>query len=310
MQALRPGRMQGTPGRRAWKLAVAGLCGMLAAPAFAQEAVPATGDKGAVTEAGIPPLVSGDELIGASAAVAAPSGPLKVLSWNVASSPYAIAMRKIKSAVPSWRTSFGSERRTIEVPTAPRAEDIDADIVLLQGITTPRAMRRLFPARKWRLIFSRRALESLPKGSVFTAPVSSVEIEAVAVRFRQGLRVIGRAEDMEVPATVQTVELSGDSGAFRTSPGVAVKILDRGKPVWLASISVGCGAALDCDRLAALQRWREARATMGEVMVAGGRLAGGPEASPCDKQSIEFESHLGRGETRPLFGCVAELMLP
>lgn len=291
---------------------------MLAAPVLAQEATPAAGESETAADGVVAVPAPPDERPAGSIAIA-PAGPLKVLSWNVASSPYAIAMRKIKSAVPSWRTSFGSERRTIEVPTAPRAEDIDADIVLLQGITRPRAMRRLFPARKWRLIFSRRALESLPKGSVFTAPVSTVEIEAIAVRFRQGLRVIGRAEEMEVPQPVQTVDLSGQVAGSRPSPGLAVKLLDRGKPVWLASVSVGstCSGAHNCERLAALQRWRDARATSGESMVVGGRLLGGDEARPCEKQSIEIAAlvagdgpRAGKGEQRPLFGCVAELTLP
>ncbi len=245
-----------------------------------------------------------------------PAGPLKIMSWNVASAPYAIAMRKIKAATPSWRTSFGSERRTIEAPMAPQAADIEADIVLLQGITNPRAMRRLFPARKWRLIFSRRALESLPKGSVFTAPVSSVEVEAVAVRYRHGLRIVGRGEQMEAAPAPPAAALSSPATAGAASPGLAVKVLDRGKTLWLASIGTSCASPPACGDLGTLTHWREARLQSGEATVAGGRLRASPDGVPCDAQAIESEApsatepRMGNGEHRPLFGCVAELTLP
>lgn len=185
-----------------WSLraaAAAILCAALATPACAQEAAPpadpAAEAQSLATAAPVPP--------------APPPGPLKVLSWNVATSPYAAAMRQIKSAPASWRTSFGSERRTLPAPQLPDASLIDADVVLLQGVTNPRALRRIFPARRWRLILTRRALENLPKGSMFTAAVSSIETEAIAVRFREGVRITTR------------VGLIGDTSAPGATPAPA-----------------------------------------------------------------------------------------
>jgi hypothetical protein len=318
-------------------VAVAAVCGMLAAPVMGQDG----------PEAGQPEPAAPSLEIEASQVAPAAAGPLRVMSWNVASSPYAIAMRKIKSAKPAWRTSFGSERRTVEVPQPPQASDFDVDIVLLQGITNPRALRRLFPARRWRLLLSRRALESLPKGSVFTAPVSSVEVEAVAVRFRQGLRIIGRAEQMDgVPEAVvppaagasssnsapadgaaagasqsAPPPVAGLSDATAVSPGLAVKVLDRGRPLWLASVSIGpCDAADTCAKWGTLMRWRDERLKSREPLIAGGRLHAGPEEKACEKQVIETELSennaaealptMSRAEDRSLFGCVAELTLP
>jgi hypothetical protein len=253
------------------------------------------------------------------------------MSWNVATSPYAIAMRKIKSSAPAWRTSFGSERRTIDAPPPPQSALIDADVVLLQGITNPRALRRLFPARNWRLIFSRRALETLPKGSVFTAPVSSVEVEAVAIRFRDGLRVLNRGQDIDdlpsaspesaTPASVMVPAAAAIQPPVNpASPGLAVKVIDRGRTLWLASIALenACSAAgnADCAKPALLARWRTRRMEDGESVVAGGRMHSDASATACVTQGIEWQAaganvlpRLAKGENRYVLGCIAELTL-
>jgi hypothetical protein len=253
------------------------------------------------------------------------------MSWNVASSPYAIAMRKIKSSAPAWRTSFGSERRTIDAPPPPRSALIDADVVLLQGITNPRALRRLFPARSWRLIFSRRALDTLPKGSVFTAPVSSVEVEAVAIRFRDGLRVLNRGEEIDdlasaspEPAIAASVVAPAATAVQPpinpASPGLAVKVIDRGRTLWLASIVLEntCDAAsrANCAKAALLARWRTRRKDDDESVVAGGRMHSDAPATACATQGIEWDPpgsnvlpRLAKGENRHVLGCIAELTL-
>jgi len=261
---------------------VTGLCGVMAAPACAQAADP-------------PPQP-------AAAVAASEARPLKIISWNVATSPYATAMRKIKAAAPSWRTSFGAERRTIDAPAAPKAADIDADIVLMQGIINPRAMRRLFPARKWRLLFSPRALESIPKGSVFTAPVSSVEVEGVAIRYRENLRVTGRAEVIGNPEAAAT-------------PGIAVRVLEKGRTMWLGSITIPptCAAAQPCEPLNALAAWRAQHGAAGETIVFGGKIEPGADKLDCRAQRIEIVNRdgsapqLAEGENRGVFGCLAEL---
>ncbi len=150
-------------------VAVTALCGLIGA-----HALPANGQSAPepAAESGQPePRVIDPQ----PAPPRPPPGPLRLMSWNVASSPYAIAMRKIKSSAPAWRTSFGSERRTNDAPPPPQSALIDADVVLLQGITNPRALRRLFPrAQLAPHLFAPRA-GNVAKGSVFTAPVSSVE---------------------------------------------------------------------------------------------------------------------------------------
>lgn len=317
------------PGRTLWRagitpLALAVLCGLIGALASSLHAQDAEPDPTAI-DAQPPP----------DAAPLPPPGPLKVMSWNIASSPYAIAMRKIKSETKSWRTSFGSERRTVTAPPMPQASAFDADVVLVQGIINPRALRRLFPARKWRLVFSRRALEALPKGSVFTTPVSTTEVEAVAVRFRPGLRIINRGESMderEPPSTEQAAVADQNATSVAAppppanappappdSPGVAVKVLDRGKTIWFASVSLGeaCGDTADaCAKLQRLLRWRATRRQNGDAVVIAGRLHCDGETRGCANQTIEADVAppnalplLGKGENRDVLGCVSELTL-
>lgn len=229
-----------------------------------------------------------------------PTGPLKIMSWNVGTSPYAMAMRKIKSSTPAWRTSFGAERRTVEAPAAPQASDIDADVVLLQGIINPRAMRRLFPARKWRLMFSPRAVEALPKGSVFTAPVSSVEVEAIAVRYREGLRITGR------------VEMIGDPVAASPA-GIAVRLAEKGRTVWAASVAMpkSCTPDAPCPASAALLQWRQQHAAAGDALIVGGRTEIAAPAATCNGNSIEavapgsLPPPPAFGENSGIFGCLA-----
>ena len=306
-------------------VALTALCGLIGAhtpPARGQDA----------SELSAPPPESGPPVVDPlPAPPRPPPGPLKIMSWNVASSPYAIAMRNIKSSAPAWRTSFGSERRTIDAPPPPQSALIDADVVLLQGITNPRALRRLFPARSWRLIFSRRALETLPKGSVFTAPVSSVEVEAVAIRFRDGLRVTNRGEDIDdlpsatpesaTPASVVAPAASAIQPPVNpASPGLAVKVIDRGRILWLASIALenACNAAgnADCAKPALLARWRTRRIEDGESVIAGGRMHSDASATACGTQGIESQAaganvlpRLAKGENRHVLGCIAELTL-
>jgi hypothetical protein len=306
-------------------VALTALCGLIGAhtrPAHGQDA----------PELSEPPPESGQPVIDPlPAPPRPPPGPLKIMSWNVATSPYAIAMRKIKSSAPAWRTSFGSERRTIDAPPPPQSALIDADVVLLQGITNPRALRRLFPARNWRLIFSRRALETLPKGSVFTAPVSSVEVEAVAIRFRDGLRVLNRGQDIDdlpsaspesaTPASVMVPAAAAIQPPVNpASPGLAVKVIDRGRTLWLASIALenACSAAgnADCAKAVLLARWRTRRMEDGESVVAGGRMHSDASATACVTQGIEWQAaganvlpRLAKGENRYVLGCIAELTL-
>lgn len=303
-------------------VALTGLCGLIGA--LAPAALPPTAlaqDAAVLSEPGPGPNGAAET---PPAAPKPPPGPVKVLSWNVGSSPYAIAMRKIKSSPPAWRTSFGSERRTIDAPPPPQADLIDADVVLLQGIINPRALRRLFPARKWRLIFSRRALETLPKGSVFTAPVSSVEVEAVAVRYRDGLRVVNRAESIADPPPV-TPPLPASTAPptppaeNAQSPGLAVQVIDRGRTVWLASVTLDatCGEGQSgCTKSGLFARWRAARHQAREDVIAGGRLRGDADATLCQTQQIEVDAaaanalpRLAKGESRNVLGCVAELTI-
>lgn len=237
--------------------------------------------------------------------------PLRVLSWDVSTTPYVIAMRKIKMSKPSWRTTFGSERRTIDAPEPPQTATLDADIVLMQGVTNPRALRRLFPARRWRVIYSRRALRKLPRGSVFTRPLSDVEIEGIAVRYRKGMRIIRRAQDLG-----HAVNQPGQPEVS----GVAARIMEAGKTYRLASVAVPQACLKEkaaCLAIEKLEEWQRQHESNGEKVLAGGLVSAPPEqAAECQRQAVGLML-FGRQSSKPsvprthkTLGCIARLTLP
>lgn len=235
--------------------------------------------------------------------------PLRVLSWDVSTTPYVIAMRKIKMSKPSWRTSFGSERKTLQAPDPPQTATLDADIVLLQGVTNPRALRRLFPARRWRVIYSRLALQKLPRGSVFTRPLSDVEIEGIAVRYRKGMRIIRRAQDLG--------HVVNQPGQPEVS-GVAAQIMEAGKSYRLASIAVpqSCLEEKDgCSAFERLREWQQQHQSNGDQVLAGGLISNADQPS-CRRQTVgmtPFRLEAGtaaKPNKHKTLGCIARLTLP
>ena len=108
----------------------------------------------------------------------------------------------VKSAdppAPQWRTSFGSERRS-EPVKAKSSTSVDADIVLLQGVTHVPTLRRWFPAGQWRLVVSRQihAASADPDANATVADRAPIPTTAVAVRLRRGLRVTGQDHLLEL----------------------------------------------------------------------------------------------------------------
>jgi hypothetical protein len=95
---------------------------------------------------------------------------------------------------PAWRTTFGSERQT---PPPPKPGSHGAlmsalagvDAVLVQGVTSARPLRRLFPPRQWRLIVSRHAA----RPSWTRDDAGGPAMTAIAVRARPDLRITARA---------------------------------------------------------------------------------------------------------------------
>ncbi|MGE0022350.1 MAG: hypothetical protein AB7S70_01820 [Hyphomicrobium sp.] len=202
---------------------------------------------------------------------------------------------------PTWRTTFGSERETrpeiAPAAVTPILRLADTDVVLIQGVQAAAPLRRLFPPRAWRLVVSRRvfsAEDNVGFRSVRALPPTT----AIAVRARQDLRVTARDLSLRlVEAPAEASDAPGQGAA------TAIRVVDRGRTVWLASISLPTACMSEdppCAALEGLDAWRQAKAKAGEATVIGGRIRGTPpepqegkaEARPSDCGSHTIDSDL------------------
>lgn len=159
-----------------------------------------------------------------------------------------------------WRHTFGAERRSAPAP-APRPTVRDADVVLVLGVTSATAARRLYPARTHVLSVSR---------AIFSDSGTDVPTTAVALSRTAGLRVTA-AEHFTAPAS--------ESQRRTLERGLAaLRLGQRGGVLWVvtadasaicAGAGEGCTAEKSAEQLAA---WVLARQSAGESVVIAGRL--------------------------------------
>jgi hypothetical protein len=215
-------------------------------------------------------------------------GALRVVSWDLSTLPAMEGGRANEESQASWRTSFGSERSTApESLTGGARYDLKADVILLQGISDATLLRRyFFPARYWHLLVARQKLTDV---AMQADPASAaVGITGVAIRVREGLRITAREYFPRIGGE------QGEPGANLLA-GTAIRILDRGRTVWLASFAVPPSCAetpAPCTARARLSEWQESKRQLGEAVVVGGMLASsGPatEAPVCGRQRLRTD---------------------
>lgn len=211
--------------------------------------------------------------------------PLIILSVDVRTLPeWKVAEPETPPA--QWRTSFGSERRSeVKAPEPsakmPTAGGVEADIVLLQGVTDVRRLRSWFPAGQWRLITSRhfRGDGNNPVDGEATASTVASPATAVALRLRPGLRVTGRDHLPEA------ADASGEPASVATM--TAVKIRYENRETWAVSVLLPEDCSVTCPELTALDRWHETRAAENVRRVTGGRLA--PQTAGCNGFGLRLD---------------------
>lgn len=196
---------------------------------------------------------------------------LILLSVDVRTLPGFVA-RKPDTPAPQWRTSFGSERRSEPVMSKPSTA-VDADIVLLQGVTEVPTLRRWFPAGQWRLVVSRQL-----SAAVANSEVSPVPTTAVAVRLRRGLRLTGQTHLLEL------ADALGQGPTAITAAGTAVRVLIDGRQTWAISVLLPENCGDDCPGRAALENWHREREREDIRRVTGGRFE---RASAADARSTD-----------------------
>lgn len=208
---------------------------------------------------------------------------LTLLSVDARTLPGAI-VRKDTDPAPRWRTSFGSERRSEPARSQP-ATGVDADIVLLQGVTDVPTLRRWFPAGQWRLVVSRQLI-ARPADGATSAPAAAVPSTAIAVRLRRGLRITAQTHLTEL------ADALGQGPASPTAAGTAVRVMIDNRETWAVSVHLPDECAADCPGRAALQRWHDARASENVRRVTGGLFAqetGAPQSSGCAQFGLRLD---------------------
>ena len=230
---------------------------------------------------------------------------LQIATWDVSQAEKSIFKRSRKSKKRSWRHTFGAERADRKSSRVGWF-NLDVDVVLLQGVRSVRALKRVFPARTWRLILSRDytkyapALSRLPADLrlydiAATERTASHAMTAVAIRYQRRLRVRG-VHHIAVPEK-STADEQSDKRADLPS-GTAVRINHYGTTYWLLSLAgiQGCqGHTQDCPLWRAAHAWRktvERPAT--DYIIAG---VSAPEGS--DDVDTTATSSSGAGATAP-----------
>lgn len=239
----------------------------------------------------------------------AASGPLRIISFDLRSAPSLATETAAETQRPSWRTSFGSEVHSESKKSVPSLQ-LDADVVLLQGLTSVRVVRRLFPARQWKLVISRQLLsteenlDAPPRDAKALVPTT-----AVAVRFQRDVRITGQDHLMELARR-------DFAGKAKPPAATAVRLSVRGRSFWVVSAGLTPECLADraqCLGAGLLDRWRSARVGEGEATYTGGAIAVDIPKQPCSGQAIvgdipEREASVaepGPSEPDSIVGCLA-----
>ncbi len=250
--------------------------------------------------------------------VANASDELRVISLDVSQAPDVKMPAPLAYEKPSWRTSFGSERQSQPVP-ASAVPGLDADIVLLQGVTSVKVLNRVFPGRGWRIVVSRQmVLTDDPVDPRSYEAVSSAPSTAVVIRYQAGLRVAGQDHFLRGPP--QNSSPQTDAPGVRPAAGTAVRLNIGGRFLWVVSVAFGDGCASEADRCeqrTELEAWRQQKLAAGEAVITGGLrqsaliLANGPAAacgaqaiyvSPARKEAPQWSAH---AKLKTGLGCAA-----
>ncbi|MCH9806930.1 MAG: hypothetical protein K0U74_04295 [Alphaproteobacteria bacterium] len=258
-------------------------------------------------------------------------GLLRIASWNLADAEEAGAIERPKRTEKRWRTTFGAELRS-----RPRSNfaggRLKADVVLLQGVASIREVRRIFPARDWKLIVSRQILKfGRGRLNVDSELTGKRTTTAIAVRYQRQLRVTGlehlldlsdvdedvREQDANAPASVAAEETAQRAATSEGSndkvAGIAARLSFSGSVLWVLSavLPEACRTSGGgCRPVQRLRNWANNKRADGFGVVIGGRLQADirqpGDASSCAGQEVVADKSLGAEVgADTIAGCVA-----
>jgi len=240
--------------------------------------------------------------------VRAGSHTLAITSWNLqdALASGAIKRRSHKRAV--WRHTFVPHQRKFQGSTQLDKTLHNADIVMLQGVNSIREARKLFPARRWKLIVSRAILKvARGRGPFPRMMPEGFATTAIAVRYQLGVRVTGQEHLLELAKAdeEENGDTDGPTGSLAVSPtpssgnlardakaangsrqepsplpglpaqaGLAVRVLTNGQMIWFVSAALGepCEKDAKCKSRKILHDWIEDKRDYDIPVITGGRI--------------------------------------
>lgn len=195
--------------------------------------------------------------------------PLKIVSWDLKSAVATGLLEEQQIIDKTWRHTFGAEMRATTRPRT-AAADLNADVVLLQNVSSIRETRNLFPARYWNVIFPRRILAAERDGR----PQRRAHMTALAYRYRRGLRITGH-EHLDVPPARGQPRTKTDKSK---SAGLAIRFAYYSDVFWVVSAHLPktctlSGTPQSCAQAEHLTSWRESLKIAQDRMIIGGPLA-------------------------------------
>lgn len=206
-----------------------------------------------------------------------PKRNIKVMSWNLDDAVAHGFIVREKQGKSVWRNTFGSERKDIPVSHR-RLIEMDADIVLLQGVRSMREVRKLFPARRWRIVVSRQLLPTLDNIYLGRSrKIASDPTTAIAFRYQAGMRVTGIKHLMEFAsdaALKPEPEQSLKTRPSKSAAGTAIRVFMNGNVWWFASLAFSASCTSDktaCKSWHFYRDWASDMLSKTQNIVMGGQ---------------------------------------
>ena len=175
-----------------------------------------------------------------------------------------------------FRHTFGSQRQTAEevlqvVKISPEA--LEADLVMLRGVLEPRTVRRMLPARDWRMLLPREKAADR-RGELVDPRAGKKQATAVALWLQAGVRFGGA--DPGLPPGL----------------GVAMRITSGLGTLWALSPSEPCreaasGAGTLCKPL---EDWIAGKLAQSDLVLVGGVLPPVPQAKTAAPASATAQA--------------------
>ena len=236
---------------------------------------------------------------------------LRIASWNLSDAAKTGVIAREEPVTKSWRNTFGAERRIAAKPKF-AGDRLQADVVLLQGVTSVREVRQIFPARGWKLILSRQVLK-LGNGRLNqdSAVAGEQTITAVAVRYQLRLRVtalehLDNLDGTQVETSDQSAGGANDAGTgistagegvVEAAPsaakptlgpaskatgeqfpdGLALRLAYSGSVIWVVSVVLPSRcrtSSQTCQPAVRLKQWADGKRADGIGVIMGGQLDG------------------------------------